>query len=294
MDSFQQVRTIGGKSVHTVQSHHHVLMPWEIIRRQLPAAPNLITLDHHKDSQPPFQEAVYQETKKLPEDLARDAKLRADAVASICFADGKSVAKAVVRLRHDEHVQAATLSGILNVAFVFSLDDSSGTESVQEAAHPYRVHRFQKNPAPPPPSPPFTYEMPEGRAFHVPYRCAVGCEKDCHDDDCNYSHSSQVLESSYLSERLGWAQQMASAVGIANIEGSPYILDIDLDFFHTTKALNPDDPRVFYRLIRNAQAVTIAVEAECARGCWLDLEPAPIDDMLRKIYGHIEAAMSEI
>jgi hypothetical protein len=133
--------------------------------------------------------------------------------------------------------------------------------------------------------------MPEGRIFHVPHEYDVGCKKDSHDNDCYYDLSCHVLESDYLSQRLSWAQKMANSIRIANIEEPPYILDIDLDFFHTTKALNPDDPSVFYRLIRNSQAVTVAVEAECTQSLWLDSEPPRTDDMLLTLYQHIGVAM---
>ena len=40
-------KTVVGKSIFTVASHHHVLGAWAEIRQRANAPPNLITLDHH-------------------------------------------------------------------------------------------------------------------------------------------------------------------------------------------------------------------------------------------------------
>lgn len=40
------------------------------------------------------------------------------------------------------------------------------------------------------------------------------------------------------------------------VETEPYVLDIDLDYFHSEDAIEPGDAATFYRLVRNAVAVT--------------------------------------
>ncbi len=44
------------------------------------------------------------------------------------------------------------------------------------------------------------------------------------------------------------------------VEAETYILDIELEYFRSEKAIDPADPATFYRLLRNAVAVTIATE----------------------------------
>lgn len=63
---------------------------------------------------------------------------------------------------------------------------------------------------------------------------------------------------------------MARCIGIeGGLELVPYILDIDLDVFHTVGSIEPKDPASFYRLIRGSLAITIATEAECVDELWL-------------------------
>ena len=72
----------------------------------------------------------------------------------------------------------------------------------------------------------------------------------------------------------------------------PYILDIDLDAFHTRRAINPYDPSTFYRLIKNAVAITIATEVECVKEEWLDDEDQMnSDDLLQQLLVHINKAL---
>ena len=74
------------------------------------------------------------------------------------------------------------------------------------------------------------------------------------------------------------------------IEALPYILDIDLVAFHSQQAIEPVDPLTFYRLIRNAVAITIATEAECVEGLKFDDEPINANMLLDQVLGHIETA----
>jgi hypothetical protein len=76
------------------------------------------------------------------------------------------------------------------------------------------------------------------------------------------------------------------------MESKPYCLDIDLDSFHTHKALKPSDSSVFYRLIRNATAITIAVESECTMANWIDDGEASVSQMLEAVYTHIAVALN--
>lgn len=62
--------------------------------------------------------------------------------------------------------------------------------------------------------------------------------------------------------------------------------------FHTRRAINPEDPSTFYRLIKNAVAITIATEAECIEEEWLDAEgQINSDELLQELLGHINKAL---
>lgn len=93
--------------------------------------------------------------------------------------------------------------------------------------------------------------------------------------------------------RLNSLFASAPGLGLSDIEALPYILDIDLDSFHSMKAANPDDASTFRRLIRSALAITIATEAEWVEEVWEDDDNEPsADRLLGIVLGHINAAMA--
>jgi hypothetical protein len=49
LSEFFEHNSIKGKDVWIVNDHYKALAPWALIRRNMGAAPNLITIDHHTD-----------------------------------------------------------------------------------------------------------------------------------------------------------------------------------------------------------------------------------------------------
>ena len=281
-DELFRYHAISGKDVFTVDSHHQALLPWSIIRRRLSSAPNLITLDHHTDTHPPFLGYIYLKYESQGEDFDRDASTRASLLQEISWRNEDSVRTAISRLQYDEHIHTATRTDILNYAFVIQLIDSYGTQSIEleryEKENPWTYQWGRKYPQRP--FPPFTYAQPEGKTFIIPssFKCSV-------------DEYSRVLEGGNLSNLLQIAGEMAQSVEILKLEATRYILDIDLDFFHTNKAIEPDDPSVFHRLIRNAEAITIAVEEGCTLNLQIDGEGISVQTLLQKLDGHIAMAL---
>lgn len=279
---------IYGKDVYVVDDHHQALVPWALIRRRLERAPNLITIDHHTDVHEAFLGHAHLETYESGGDawaLARELVKRID------WQDDQSLLWAIERLRHDEHIDAATLSGILSYAFCIQLSDSAGNPSVEEQA--YDADRQARWPQPPmlqPPSRPMTYEDPENHIFVISHDCAIGCNRMPHNDDCVVEHGNMIIESIYLDDQLTRGAEMSRCVGIDHLEAQPYILDIDLDAFHSRQAIEPVDRTTFYRLIRNAVAITVATEAECVDELKFDGEAIDADFLLAKLVEHIKAA----
>jgi len=172
------------------------------------------------------------------------------------------------------------MSGVLNYAFCLQLSDSGGNPSIEQQA--YDAHRQARWPQPPaiqPPLRPMTYENPDHRIFVISHDCALGCTRMPHNDDCVIEHGNMVIESIYLDDQLARGSEMSRCVGFPHLEAQPYILDIDLDAFHSRKAIEPADPSTFYRLIRNSVAITVATEAECVDELKFDGEPidCPLD-----------------
>lgn len=278
-----------GKDVYIVDDHHYALAPWALIRRRLGRAPNLITIDHHTDVHEAFLGHAHLETYENGGDawaLARDLVNRID------WQDDQSLLWAVEHLRHDEHVDAATLSGILNYAFCIQLSDHGGNPSIEQQEYDAdRQARWPQPPKLPPPHRPMTYEDPPNHIFVISHDCAIGCSRMPHNDDCVVEHGNMVIESIYLDDQLARGAEMSRCVGIDHLESQPYILDIDLDAFHSRQAIEPADRTTFYRLIRNAVAITVATEAECVDELKFDGEAIDADFLLARLVEHIKAAI---
>ncbi|WP_442782876.1 UPF0489 family protein [Collimonas fungivorans] len=249
--------TIGGKDVYIVNAHHFVLLPWADIRKKQATPPTLITLDHHTDTMPAFCCYRYKVAKGDPD--AMEAMLP-ELITSIDWRDDRSLITAVGNLRYDEHIRAAVSSGILSRVFAINLTYETWTE--------------------------------HDGIYEVGAICAIGCDKAPHDNDCLDAHAAQVLESVYLDHELARANEMAQADGLSAAEAAPYILDIDLDYFHSERAINPDDPTTFYRLVRNAVAVTVALEPECVRELRCEGSNVTAEGLLEQLKQRIETAMT--
>ncbi len=282
-------RRVCDKDVYVVDDHHQALAPWGLIRRRLDRAPNLITIDHHTDVHEAFLGHAHLETYESGGDAWALAK---ELVKRIDWQDDQSLLWAIEHLRHDEHVDAATLSGILNYAFCIQLSDSGGNPSIEKQAFDAdRQARWPLPPTLPPPRRPMTYEDPENHIFVISHDCAIGCNRMPHNDDCVVEHGNMIIESIYLDDQLARGAEMSRCVGIDHLEVQPYILDIDLDAFHSRQAIEPADRTTFYRLIRNAVAITVATEAECVDELKFDGEAIDADFLLARLVEHIKAAI---
>lgn len=259
MDFFDQ-REIGGKVVYIVVDHHKALAAWTIERRKLASAPYLLTIDHHTDTDDAFRGHVCMsayEDSSVDEDA-----LAAELIAAIDWSTDESMVQAISKLRHDEHIHAATKSGALNASFSIQLSDQGGY-----------------------------VEPNEDGIYVVSYKCAIGCQKKIYDDECKIHHALEIIEAPYLDDQLQRIGEITKSLGLPNIESLPYILDIDLDAFHSIKAVNPDDASTFHRLIRGALAITIATEPKWVKEVWEDEHNEPsADQLLTAVLGHIEAA----
>jgi len=226
------------------------------------------------------------------EDNVNNEALREQLASELEYTKEASVAAAIQRLRHDEHIHAATLSDIISVAFVIQLMDSTGTES--EERKKYMEERFgngfPRNDGVEEPSPPFTYNVPDNKIFIIPTLCTPWCERMPHDDICQKELFDSVIEDAFLEEKIREGNEMAAFAGIDDIEKEIYVLDIDLDYFHTRQAVDPDTKNVFLRLIRNAKAITIAMEPSCVKDLALEGENLTSEYLINKVKEHLECA----
>jgi len=101
----------------------------------------------------------------------------------------------------------------------------------------------------------------------------------------------QVLESLYLNDQLSLAQEMFASVGHGALLHAPYILDIDLDYFHTDQSIRPNDLGTFYRLIQGAAGITIATEPWFVMDGRMDGANITSDELLDIVMNYIYAAL---
>jgi len=64
-----------------------------------------------------------------------------------------------------------------------------------------------------------------------------------------------------------------------------------LDYFHSRKAISPDDPSTFYRLITNSCGITIAKESEYVEEEKLEGEEIDSAFLFDEILTHINNAL---
>ena len=290
-----EIEAIGGKHLYSFACHATALRAWAVIRNELEKAPLLLTLDHHTDCHPAFLRATHVGRDML----GRNPNWESEAesmVRNLNRTNSESVKMATLQLRNDEHIDAAIQSDILSYAYVINLSNGQ-TKSLEENQYceqmclEARLSRQERGlPDPMHPKPPFTYRTPENSIFMCSRMCAVGCQVSPHDEQCERKHANQVIESVYLDEHLHDFACMSRSAGVSRLQDAPFILDIDLDYFHTLQSVRPVDPRTFHELIRRSIAVTVALEPQCVEDLRLTDETIDSLSLLEDIRRHVAEA----
>jgi len=283
-------REIKGKRVYVFDRHNIALEAWAELKANHHEL-NLITLDHHTDTNPAFGRSSFVRDYARG-DQAKETERINERIAEIDCGNKDQIQKAVAELHNDEQIDAAIRLGIFSFAFCFN-NSNVNTPSIEQE-DPASVHcrllGLNRNQLPvsvalelsdvepiphrfgsivDPEAPPLTYRIPNDRIFEI---CVVGCEERSHGDDCHRLQADQAIESITLDRLIHNANSMAQSANIDSIVQSPYVLDLDLDYFRTLKSLSPDDSVVFYQLIRNAVGLTIATEPNYVEQLRLDEE----------------------
>lgn len=281
-------KVINNKEIYISEQHHHVLLPWAECRETLLKAPILVTLDHHTDTHSAFLHYSY--NRRLDE---INESLRKQLIQDVNFKNKTSMLSAICKLKNDEHIDLSLETDIISKAFIVCYSESyDNPRSIEESRYmsSWRENMFNKIPKP---KRPFTY--PESNTYIVENTCYIGCEGP-HNDDCMIPHFNQSIESDFLKHKLSIMNEMKPGLIINNSEiTEDYILDIDLDYFHTMTSICPTDTTTFYELIKNAKIITIATEPDFVDMWREDYEydlNINSEILLKKLLNHIENALN--
>lgn len=217
-----------------VEAHHEVLPHWAACRRTLPTAPRLLTLDHHTDTSRPFRRHLRQQARAEGRRHcdATEQEQSQQCVARIDYADPRTIDAAMETLGNDEHVVAAIGADIVRSAFVIA-HNAADTDRDIYLEHKIICRGVDES-------------LREGRMRPVP---------------------DNVLEANFLAPRLRDFDALVEALGEPLLRDAPFILDIDLDYFNTLRAVRPSAPGVIRELAREAVLVTVATEPEFVAHC---------------------------
>jgi hypothetical protein len=285
-----------GKEVFVFEQHHYALIPWAALRRRLRVRPRLITFDYHTDTRPAFVGfATQQDSPKWRQISKRE-------VAAIDFSVDATIESAVSRLRYDEHIDAAVRAGILDIAFVVATYDNGHIVSNEQKTLDNSSERFAvvsldgkeqriRLPGRPLANPPFTYKIPNNKIVVLP-RASVPEDEDSSIEGLDRAYRNAALESLFIADRIELVNSICSTAGRKTLFQRPYILDVDLDYFNTKKAIAPSDAAAFHGLIRGASIITIALESSCVESLQLPNEGLTSTFLKDELIRLIESALA--
>lgn len=215
-----------------VESHHHVLLAWAQYRNRLECAPRLLTLDHHTDTSAPFRS--YLRAQGVKDTVSMNYQ-RQRWLKAINYREPSTIADAIERLDHDEHIVTALETDIIESAFVIAHNATDTDLKI------YKDHKI------------------------MCVSVEAGDRSSVSREACDL-----VLESAFLSQKIDQFNQQLFAANEAPLLSRPYILDIDLDYLNTFKSVHPGATDYLKMLAQQAGLITVATEPNHVELCAID------------------------
>ena len=234
---------INDKEVFVCEEHHHVLIHWHKFKTR---QPYLLTIDHHTDLHKCFQNFLHYNAN-----VDTRKEIKNELIQKIERGDTDTILK----LKHDEHIDASINAGFFKKALVFC-DDSYNSK-------PKRVYYINGN---------VTYE---NEPIIVNSRLY---------DDYDLSISDDYMK--YHFKKFELCLPMDSWV-------DNFVLDIDLDFFKTSKSIETINNNFFKFLVSKSISITIAKETVWVNSWKRDYDNSlSVDFLLKKLFKLIEESNS--
>ena len=237
-----------------VEHHHQVLPHWAAFRRTQPSAPRLLTLDHHTDTSRPFRRHLRHQARAQGQTLSTEMEqaLSRKLVSQLDFTDPLTIETAMETLGNDEHVVAAIGADIIRSAFVIAHNAADTDQSI------YLEHKI----------------------------ICRGVDEYRHEGR-RRPQPNNVLETDFLTKRLQDFDNMVRQLDEPLLREAPFILDIDLDYFNTLRAIRPEAPALIRTLAKEAALLTVATEPSYVSHCAVepDVTWTKLLDELRTLLG---------
>lgn len=262
---YAQKKSINNKDVFIVEDHHHVLEAWFSYKNYKPC---VVSLDHHSDTIPAYlRYSHWNCTDNRNNEVIEKYNIDLVRRFSNCN-DLDEVLEAIKFLKHDEFHDAAIYMGLINKSIIINYQSGHGLS-------PSRIFNIDKEKV-----------YSDEPIIVVPINKSNFCINDrrhcnssCHSTSCICYNFNYCIDNKVLNHCISNVQKKTEI----NILEQAYILDIDLDFFHTFASINHDDAKnchtlkngyisdiplnlnltTFYSLISKAMAITIAKEKTC-------------------------------
>jgi len=269
---------INDKPVYIFEDHSLAFKAWHKIKQNLGDTPYVISLDHHTDTRRAlnhfsFYNWVNTHNNHSPQDGYYERVLKTY-LYSLDTNNEEQIDSFLLKLKHDEHIDAAIKLGIISHSISIQWSEFSGTSSIEEGlwhlndwknyigkVSSSELQELMNNRSPYP-EPPYNYNLPENKMFIIGYpKCE--CPKSPHDEICHKNMYDNALESSFLAKQLEIVNNLQDNLNRSGLQTSGFILDIDLDYFHTINSVSPSDRETFSWLVKNSLAISIAKESIC-------------------------------
>jgi len=276
-------KVINNKSIYIFENHNEAIIPWQQISLSLNSQPALLSLDYHTDTLLGLLRYIYNELN-----ITQDYQLQIEKSNELASKQFDTI-DIVKKLRNDEQIDFAIRAGFISHAYVISQDNSMFTiQSIEEQQWLEKKRKPQNM---------FNFNIPKpiGKNYILPENKIIELDNDIFDILEIYDERLQkdlVIHDKVLSYKISKIININCSIFGSNYNFlNNFILDIDLDYFNTFNSINPAERTIFYNLIYNAKAITIAKESYFVNELKLD-ETLSVDFLLERLFEHIKQALS--